>query len=100
MIDADVFATTKDIATLSRCIKHPSTAREYYDAASGANNAAGTEIEKGNEPYLVNLDAYQMGVHPFIEVYDVMKALDGDNVVLGLNRGNISVPGETLIAWR
>lgn len=86
-----------------------STARTYFDALQArCNNDASDHIDAGLEPCLVSDEALTMGLHPFIEVYDVavsMQLVDlGDVVVemvcLELSGGACLVRQDVLLAWR
>jgi hypothetical protein len=100
-----------DVATLlyDRTIglRHYSTAEEYYKAGidrvkeNRLTNDAVRHIEDGREPFLVDMDAVEMGVHPFIAVYDVMvKPDEVGKVGIVTNSSLMHVGRNTLLAWQ
>lgn len=95
-------ATTDNLGEvqLAGYAKHYSTAAEYREAGAGAQNPAGANIDAGREPYLVNLDAVELGVHPFVTVYDADIKLNGELVGISTAKNTYWLRPNTLIAWR
>jgi hypothetical protein len=81
--------------------RHYSTVAEYYEAqTSSVENAASENIDGGREPYLMSRDAFDMGVHPLITVYDVDIDLQDGLVGISTARNLYWLAPETLLVWR
>lgn len=102
-------ATIEDVSTLVHdrtCgLKHYSTAEEYFKAGSekesAFSNDAVKHIEAGREPFLVDLDSVDMGLHPFIAIHDVMVKPDQiGKIGLVTNHTVLYVSRNTLLAWK
>ena len=100
----NVFSTEDDFIFLKRegVLHRHSTVLEYFEAATtpSANNNAAIQIEAGREPYLINTEAIEFGVHPFLEVYDVMIEKQGDLIGIDTPRQTYYLAPDTLLAWR
>ena len=82
--------------------KHYSTVEEYQAAGLDprVENNASTHINAGREPYLVSRDAVEMGVYPFITVYDADIEKQGDKVGITTAKNTYWLAPDTLLAWR
>jgi hypothetical protein len=82
--------------------KHTSTLDEYHKSASGVNNRAGREIDAGREPYLFNLEADDLDMHPFVTVYDCLRCAKNDLIGVDLRgfREPVYLSPDTLVVWR
>lgn len=76
-----------------------STAMEYFLAAKEENNAS-ANIDKGNEPYLIDLDALDLDLYAYVTVEDVGIALKGGKVLLFTTLNTYEVDPGTLLVWR
>jgi hypothetical protein len=74
------------------------TAKEYQDASTEEDSPAGVFIDAGLEPYIVDMDAYVMGLHAFVEVWDVTFPQYG--LTLTTQYGEIEVSDDTILVWR
>lgn len=78
-----------------------STAEELWQSGTDrtVKNRASEQSDAGREPYLVSRDAIEFGVHPFVEIHDVM--IEKKDGLIGLERlhGTKWVAPETLIVW-
>ena len=80
---------------------HISSALEYQQASSKSENRATKQMDAGNEPYLINLDAFEMGLHPYIAVYDVgIELTENDDVVLCTASREYKVSPDTVLIWK
>ena len=98
-------ATIDDLAEVQRegYAKNYSTVAEYREAqlpSALVDNNATKHIDAGKEPYLISSDAIELGVHPFITVYDVATELKDGKVVIATSRNNYELEPNTLLAWR
>jgi hypothetical protein len=99
-------ATIDDVPSLQHdpgvSVRRVATAAEYFDAAvNRMSNRAGDHIDHSNgEPRLVNMDAVEMGVHPYIDIHDVyIKPKVEGKVTFDLPRNSITVEPNTLVVW-
>ena len=79
--------------------KRSSTALEYQQAGPSTNNAATKQIDAGLEPYLIDRQAYELGMHCYIEVHDTGNLIDGQ-VELFTARASVLVAPDTLLIWK
>jgi hypothetical protein len=84
---------------VKRWAKRTSTALDYF-LASRLDNEASKQIDDGNEPFLLNKYAYNIGTHPYVEVWDVGIELRGGNVVLITAKGEVEVTPDTILVWK
>lgn len=86
----------------------PTTTLGEYHQRSDAANAV---IDAGREPYLVNGEALDFGVHPLIEVWDIGIATTTvgrggrsrqtqELILTCTQRGDGLLPADTLLVWR
>ena len=98
------FATVEDLDALQRegYARHYSTLAEYQNAGDTTEeeNNASMHINAGREPYLVSRDAVEMGVYPFITVYDADIEKQGDKVGITTAKNTYWLAPDTLLAWR
>jgi len=78
-----------------------SSLEEYHAAGPGVQNRAGKFIDEGFEGYLLNMDLYDMSMHPFIPIHDLtIKKNDKGLIGVVTSGGQNWLPGDTLIVWR
>jgi hypothetical protein len=75
-----------------------STAKEYQDAIIEEDNPAGNYIDAGLEPYVMDEDAYDLGLHSFVEVWDVTFPKYG--LKLTTQYGEVDASPDTMIVWK
>lgn len=80
-------------------LRRVSTLAEYH-AASTEENRASKSIDIGYESYLLNLDLYEMGMHPYLPIIDLDAQKRGDLIGVVLYGGQVWLPGDTLVVWR
>jgi hypothetical protein len=51
-------------------------------------------------PFLLNMYAYDIGMHPYVEVWDVGSELRNGNVVLTTPKGDVEVTPDTILVWK
>jgi len=97
----------KEHAKLSRFVStvHVSTLDEWYKACQSTltHNRASVEIDMGKEPYVVDLDADEMGMYPYIPCMDIMadkRGLKADLIGVDFVNGTKLLESDILIFWR
>jgi hypothetical protein len=79
-----------------------STLEEYHAAqTSHESNRASEQIEAGREPSLVSLFGVEFGMHPYVEIYDVMIEKQGNLIGLDIPgaREVVYLDPNTLLTW-
>lgn len=80
--------------------KNYSTVAEYHEAQdTSVDNNASKHINAGLEPYLMSRDAFELGVHPYIAVYDVMREKQDGLVGVSTPRHTYLLEPDTLLVW-
>ena len=81
--------------------RHHSTVAEYHEAQDAhINNNASKQIIAGREPFLISRDAVELGVEPFITVYDVVQKRQNGLVGIVTSHHTYFLEPDTLLAWR
>lgn len=94
-----VFLPESLLAELFPNAKNISTVAEYH-TSTPENNRAGVQIDKGNEPYLLDMEAHKLGMHALVAVHDIMIKKVFDHYVLDLGKYKVLVSGELILFWR
>ena len=103
MLDTSVLFTLEDLADVQSkgYAKHYSTVAEYHSAQDAhIDNKASEQNNAGRNPYLISREAVEMGVHPFITIYDVARERQDGLVGIATSRRTYFLEPDTLLAWR
>ena len=92
------YATVAEAERLK--IARISTLEEYHAAGPGVSNRAGKLIDEGFEGYLLSLDLLDIGMHPFLPIYDVTIERKPDSIGAVTPCGTVFLPCDTMVEWR
>ena len=84
-----------DLVQADGYAKNYSTAAELYDR----NGLARPYLDAGQSGSLVLNEAVEFGIHPYIEIFDVVIDKQGDLIGIETMGGTKWVTPDTVIAW-